>query len=400
MPKILQINVTVNWGSTGKIAEQIGQSVLSQNWESYVVYGRMSNPSRSKLLKIGNVVDVYEHYIENLFLDNEGLASRRATRNLLREIDKISPDIIHLHNIHDHYLNYRYLFRYLIEKRIPVVWTQHDQWAATGHCMYTPIDCEKWKRECSDCPLSSWFSIDNSRRNYQLKKNLISAVPSLTIVAVSNWLAEKMRESHLKNLPIHVIHNGIDINLFSPKPSNICEKLGVDSSKSIILGVAAVWDERKGLNDFIRLSTILPADDYVIVIIGRVASKTKAPYGACKMIFCDQTQNVNELAQLYSAAFVFVNPTYQDNYPTTNLESLACGTPVVTYRTGGSPEAVDEKTGVVVDQGDVEALAEAILSLKTRPLSREDCRKRAEMYFDKAVCFNEYIELYESLLSK
>ena len=209
-----------------------------------------------------------------------------------------------------------------------------------------------------------------------------------------------MRESHLKNRPIHVIHNGIDINLFSPKPSNICEKLGVDSSKSIILGVAAVWNERKGLNDFIRLSTILPADDYVIVIIGRVASKTKAPYGACKMIFCDQTQNVNELAQLYSAAFVFVNPTYQDNYPTTNLESLACGTPVVTYRTGGSPEAVDEKTGIVVDQGDVEALAEAILSLKTRPLSREDCRKRAEMYFDKAVCFNEYIELYESLLSK
>ena len=221
MPKILQINVTVNWGSTGKIAEQIGQSVLSQNWESYVVYGRMSNPSRSKLLKIGNVVDVYEHYIENLFLDNEGLASRRATRNLLREIDKISPDIIHLHNIHDHYLNYRYLFRYLIEKRIPVVWTQHDQWAATGHCM-NPIECEKWKRECSDCPLSSWFSIDNSRRNYQLKKNLISAVPSLTIVAVSNWTAEKMRESHLKNRPIHVIHNGIDINLFSPKPSNIC----------------------------------------------------------------------------------------------------------------------------------------------------------------------------------
>ena len=165
MKTLLQINCTANWGSTGKIAEQIGLCAMAHGWDSYIAYGRMMNPSKSKLIRVGSWLNPYEHYAENLLFDNEGLASRFATRKFLQEVDRIKPDVVHLHNIHDHWINYRMLFTYLAEKKIPVVWTQHDQWATTGHCMYNLCGCERWKTECHDCPVSRWYSLDRSRRN-------------------------------------------------------------------------------------------------------------------------------------------------------------------------------------------------------------------------------------------
>lgn len=397
MPTLLQINVTANWGSTGKIAEQIGLCAQAHGWKSYIAFGRMANPSKNELVKIGNAFDVYEHYTEARLLDNEGLASRRATKRLLRRMDEIKPDIVHLHNIHDHYLNYPMLFRYLAEKKIPVVWTQHDQWATTGHCCYNLVGCERWKEECHDCPISEWYSIDRSRRNFRLKKQLMEDIPSLTIVPVSEWLGENVRQSHLKNRPIQVIHNGIDINTFSPQPTNAHDRYGIDKQKKIILGVAALWDARKGLNDFCELAKRLPAYEYAIVIVGQRTENIKHIENGCQMVFVDRTQNALELAQLYSSAAVFVNPTYQDNYPTTNLEAIACGTPVITYRTGGSPEAVDDKTGAVVEQGDIDGLVYAIERLANGD-SEVACRKKAEREFDNSKCFNPYIKLYNKLL--
>lgn len=399
MPTLLQINVTANWGSTGKIAEQIGLCAMEHGWKSYIAYGRMMNPSKSKLIKIGSQIDVYEHYVESKFLDNEGLASRHATIKFIEKIEEIKPDIVHLHNIHDHYLNYKLLFTYLAKLNIPVIWTQHDQWATTGHCMYTVCECERWKEDCHDCPLSRWFSWDRSRRNYQLKKLLMAEITSLTIVPVSEWLGNIIRQSHLKTRPIQVIHNGIDIHAFSPQITTIYERYGICPGKIIILGVAAVWDERKGLRDFYALAERLDKERYAFVIIGKLTEKKSVKDNCCQMVFIDRTQNALELAQWYSAASIFVNPTYQDNYPTTNLESLACGTPVITYKTGGSPEAIDEKTGIVVEQGDVNGLADAIMKLKDSPLSAEDCRKRAEEHFDKNKCFEKYIELYTHLIN-
>lgn len=397
MPKLLQINVTANWGSTGKIAEQIGLCALAHGWNSYIAYGRMMNPSKSQLIKVGSKLDNYIHFAENRLLDNEGLASRIPTKRFLKEIDKIHPDVVHLHNIHDHWLNYKILFEYLAEKQIPVVWTQHDQWATTGHCCYNLVGCDRWKTECYDCPLINWYSIDKSRRNFNLKKNLCAGLKSLTIVPVSEWLADNIRESHLEACSIEVIHNGIDINTFTPQIADVKAKFNI-GSKKIVLGVAAVWDARKGLMDFYALSQMLPADEYEIVIVGKVDSTEKTSVeGGCKITFVDRTQNVLELAQLYSAASVFANPTYQDNYPTTNLEAMACGTPVVTYRTGGSPEAVDENTGLVIEQGNVEALKDAVIELSGRDM-REACRKRAEAFFDKEKCFDVYISLYNKLL--
>lgn len=393
----MQVNATANWGSTGKIAEQIGLKAQEAEWESYVAFGRESNPSALKNIKVGNMFWTLEHFAENRLLDNEGLASSIPTKRLLKEIDKIHPDVVHLHNIHDHWLNYKILFKYLAEKQIPVVWTQHDQWATTGHCYYNLVGCELWKTECYDCPLSKWYSLDRSRRNFNLKKSLCAGLKSLTIVPVSEWLADNMRQSHLKDRPIEVIHNGIDIYTFCPQTADVKAKFGI-GSKKIVLGVAAVWDARKGLKDFYALSKMLPEDEYEIVIVGKVDSAEKKPVDdGCKITFVDRTQNVLELAQLYSVASVFANPTYQDNYPTTNLEAMACGTPVVTYRTGGSPEAVDENTGLVIEQGDVEALKDAVIKLSGKDM-REACRKRAEAIFDKEKCFNSYISLYNKLL--
>ncbi len=396
MPKLLQINVTANWGSTGKIAEQIGMCAQSHGWESYIAYGREVNPSKNILIKVGTMADVYEHYAENILLDNEGLASRHATKKFLRQVDEIKPDVVHLHNIHDHWLNYQMLFKYLADRNIPVVWTQHDQWATTGHCMFNRCGCERWKEECHDCPISKWYSLDCSRRNYQLKKKLLANIPSLTIVPVSEWLGDNIRQSHLKNRPIKVIHNGIDIHTFSPQPTNAHERYGIDKDKNIILGVAAIWDERKGLNDFYELAKCLDKDKFAIIIVGQLTEEIKQVNG-CQIVFVGRTQNALELAQLYSSASVFVNPTYQDNYPTTNLEAIACGTPVITYRTGESPEVIDDGTGIVIEQGDVAGLAKAVYKLSAANY-KDSCRQKAISEFDSTKCFNPYVILYNKLI--
>lgn len=399
MSKLLQINVCLNL-STGKIAQQIGELAIAKGWESWIAYsGREKEiPSKSHLIRVGSFMDSCIHYAEDRILDNEGLSSRCETKKLLKRIDEIKPDVVHLHNIHDHWLNYKLLFTYLAKANIPVVWTQHDQWATTGHCYYNLVGCERWKEECHVCPLSKWYCLDRSRRNHRLKKQLLADIPSLTIVPVSEWLGDNICQSHLKDRDIRVIHNGIDIKIFSPQPTNAHERHGIEKHKKIVLGVAALWDARKGLNDFYELAPRLPADEYTVVIVGQRTEDIKHIENACQMVFVDRTQNALELAQLYSSASVFVNPTYQDNYPTTNLEAIACGTPVITYRTGGSPEAVDENTGLVVEQGDIEGLVYAIEKLADVGY-KENCRKRAEEHFDKDKCFEKYIELYEKIIN-
>lgn len=400
MPKLLQINVTANWGSTGKIAEQIGLKAIAARWESYMAYGRMMNPSKSKLIKIGSQSDVYLHYALGRYLDYEGLASKQATKKLVQEIERIKPDVIHLHNIHDHYLNYQILFEYLSKHDIPVVWTQHDQWATTGGCCYVPDGCNKWRTGCYECPLRKGVKNDRSKKNYSLKKEFFTAIKSLTLVPVSEWLGGMMRVSFLGERDIRIIHNGIDINTFRPIAADIHRKYNIEDKK-IVLGVASEWSERKGLPDMLKLANWLPKDEYAVVIVGKILKKVSIEKDeGCPIVFIDRTQNVQELAQLYSAASVFVNPTYQDNYPTTNLEAMACGTPVVTYRTGGSPEAVSEKTGLVVEQGNLPSLVEAIRVVCgcDKDTFTTECHKRAESYFDKEKCFEKYMELYRELL--
>lgn len=391
---LLQINVTANWGSTGKIAEQIGQCAIAHGWDSYIAYGRWYNPSQSHLIKIGNKLDMYQHYAEQRILDNEGLCSRRATKEFIKRINEIKPDVIQLHNIHDHYLNYRLLFEYLNKTDIKVVWTFHDCWAFTGHCFhFITKGCERWKSGCFDCPLQHEYPktfFDRSRKNYTMKKNLFGANNNLTIIACSEWIANFVRQSFLKDKPIYVINNGVDLNVFKDS-----ESLDTNKKSFHVLAVSNVWNKDKGFDDILKLREIL-SNEYEITIVGVTKQQLNSlPQG---IVGIERTQNVHELVALYSKVDVFINPTYADNFPTVNLEALACGTPVITYRTGGSPEALDEKTGVVVEQGDINGLAVAIQKMKENPLSSADCRKRAEDYFEKDKCFEKYIELYNGLM--
>lgn len=392
MPKILQINVDTALYSCGKICEDISIVAQKQGWETYVAYGRERKAGVNSEIKVGCMLNVYEHYFEHRVFDNEGLASRCPTKKLIKEIIRIKPDIVQLHDIHDHWLNYKILFEYLKKQDIQVVWTLHDCWAFTGGCFYyDQEDCEKWRTKCENCPQKRSLLIDQTKKQFELRKRLLEDMDNLTLVPVSDWLANAVRLSFLKRKRLLTIHNGVNLSLFKPTPTKLKDK-----SVFNILGVAAVWDRRKGLDDFIKLRTILPPS-YHITLVGLKKQIIKELPAGIKGI--EKTFNVQELVKLYSDADVFLNPTYSDNFPTTNIEALACGTPVITYRTGGSPEAIDDRTGIIVEQGDIDALVEAIKRLNDHPLLTGDCRKRAERLFNKDECFKSYIKLYNELLS-
>lgn len=403
MKRLLEINVSANTGSTGRIAEEIGRLATDNDFDSYIAYGRVNNQSQLKTIRIGRNLDFKMHALQSRLLDNHGFASRHATRKFLRQLDQIKPDIIHLHNIHGYYINIEYLFRYLKNVGIPVVWTLHDCWPITGHCAnFEYINCTKWKTGCFACPNIKGYPksiiVDKSRSNFERKRELFTSVENLRIVTPSEWLKDIIKESFLKECPTNVINNGVDLSVFKQyRNKTVLKKYKIDEGKKIILGVANVWNQRKGLNDFLQLSSML-TDDCLIVLVG--LSEIQIHDIPSNIIGLRRTENVKELAQLYSSADVFVNPTYADNFPTTNIEALACGTPVVTYRTGGSPEAVDQNTGYVVEKSNIDMLWSAIketLSKDTAEIERA-CRQRAVRLYNKNERFMDYINLYNSVI--
>lgn len=395
MPKLFQINVTANWGSHGKIAEDIGRLAIDDGWSCTMAYGRGPQNSSMGLIKIGNKLDTYIHFIKSTLFDNQGLNSESATRKLIKQIVKESPDIIHLHNIHGHYINYPILFDFLRDIDSPVVWTLHDCWSFTGHCTHFEFNrCFKWRDGCYGCNFKKVYPssvlFERSMRNYEQKKEYFTSLRNLTLIPVSNWLACYLKESFFKENKIRVIHNGIDLDIFKPVEKR---KIGPYIE---ILGVASNWRMRKGFPDFLELSKLLP-NNYHITLIG--LSKKEISLLPNGVTGVERTNNVRELVDYYNKADIFVNLTYEDNYPTTNLEAMACGTPVLTYNTGGSPEAVTNETGWVVEQGNIKKVADIIISFPVYTSQlRKTCRIRAEENFDKNKCFEEYIRLYNELL--
>lgn len=395
MKTLLQIDSCLNMLSTGRITESIGRLAKERGWDCYIVHGaRYARPgSCMQSIQAVSKWGEYAHFAESLLFDNHGLASRDSTKAVIEQIKQVNPDIIQLHCVHGYYLNYKLLFEYLNTTNIPVVWTFHDCWAFTGHCAhFVTAGCEKWKNEgCHDCPLKGDYPkalIDRSSRNYRLKKEYFSANNNLHIVAVSEWLASFTRESFLGDKDIRVINNGVDIHVFKPYGEKSSDRFN-------IVGVASAWNKDKGLYDFYQLREALPTE-FDITLIGLTVEQIKnLPQGIEGI---SRTDSVEQLAQLYSKANVLVNPTYADSFPTVNMEALACGTPVITYRTGGSPEIIDEKTGIVVEQGDIEGLITAIRKMENKPLSSKECRNRAVTLYDKDKRFADYVNLYESLI--
>lgn len=401
MPILFQINVAANWGSHGRIAEGIGEIVQAHDWDSYIAYGRFANPSKSHLLKVGSTYDTLLHGAHSMLFDRHGLASKGATWRLIRDLDYIQPDIIQLHNIHGYYLNYPLLFEYLSSLDVPVVWTLHDAWALTGHCAFPALaDCVQWKEECVNCPLTRkeyprCYGSARTRENFQEKKYWFNTVPNLHIVTVSRYLERQVRQSFLKDIDTRCIYNGVDIDVFHPYNYQFSRARHYQ-----VLGVASVWEKRKGLDAFRHLRKMLP-DNYDIKLVGLTDQQTRRlPDGISAV---SRTDSIQELVELYANADVFVNPSQAESFGMTTAEALACGTPAIVYNTTACPELVDEHTGGVVPLNDMEALTDAVrqwCEKSRKGDTRKLCRERAVSLFSRQDRYQEYYDLYDSLLSK
>ncbi len=400
--RIAAINMTLS-GSTGKIMLQIANCARS--------YGNIANTYSTNQFSVkykslpkppmyheyyGSYLDNAVHYTLAIIKGKNGCYSSIGTRQLISKLEKFKPDIIHLHNLHGFCINLRMLFDYIKKNNIKTIWTLHDCWSFTGQCPYfTLAGCDKWKTGCYDCPQTNIYPkslVDNTKNMYLMKKKWFTGVKDMTVVTPSEWLAGLVRESFLKQYPIKVINNGVDLNIFKPTESNFREKHSL-VDKHVLLGVAFGWGRRKGLDVFIELSKRLP-DNYKIVLVGTNENvDTELPDN---IISIHRTSNQSELAEIYSAADLFVNPTREENFPTVNLESLACGTPILTFKTGGSPEIPDNTCGSIVDCDDIDSLEKEIIRIcNERPYSKEACLSRSKS-FNMNDKFKEYIDLYEN----
>lgn len=390
--KVVQINATCDKGGTGRMALAVSKLLEKNNIENYILYSCGQSSYRNGI-KYTTRFSIKMHALISRIMGNYGFENKSATKKLIAHLQRIQPDIIHIHNVHSHDCDLTMLFDYIRKNKIKVFWTFHDCWAFTGYCPYFDmIGCEKWKTECRGCPQIKRYSwlFDCSRENFNKKKSLFEDL-DVTIITPSQWLGDLVKESFLRDHPVKVINNGIDLSAFKPRKSDFREKYQC-KDKFILLGVSFMWEERKGLDIFLKLAERLD-ERYQIVLVGANENIEKALPE--KIISIPKTNNQAELAEIYTAADLFVNPTREDNYPTVNMEALACGTPVLTFKTGGSPEMVDETCGAVVQKGDMEAIYSEIVRIaENRPYTQESCLKKAKE-FDMNEKFLEYIELYK-----
>lgn len=390
--KIVQINATCGQGSTGNICLSISRLLTEKGVENYVMYtvGECAEPAA---VKVGNMQAIRLAAAQAHLTGNYGFTSKRITKQLLRLLRSIQPDIVHLHNLHSHNCHLQMLLDYLRENRIKVFWTFHDCWAFTGYCPhYTLAGCGKWKTGCRDCPQYRHYSffLDQSEALYQKKKALTHGL-RLTVITPSHWLAGQVRQSFFQNFPVKVIHNGVDRSVFYPRKSDFRKSHGLENV-FVLLGVAFHWNNRKGLDVFIELFRRLDSRQYKIVLVGTDDNTDKLlPDG---ILSIHRTESQEELAEVYSAADVFVNPTREEVLGLVNLEANACGTPVVTFAAGGSPECICETSGVAVPVDDIEAMEAQIVRIVTeKPFAAQMCVNRAAA-FDQKKQYEEYLNLY------
>jgi putative colanic acid biosynthesis glycosyltransferase len=392
---VLQINTVCGTGSTGRIATDIEAILKEQGHESYIAYGRGDPRNSDSPIRIGNKLDNYTHVAKTRLLDMHGFGSKKATKNFIKKVREIDPDVIHLHNIHGYYINVEILFDYLKEANKPVVWTLHDCWPFTGHCAYFDFArCDCWRvdgtHKCiqkRSYPAS--LLINNSKMNYERKRKAFTGIKNLTIVTPSQWLADLVKKSFLKEYTIEIVNNGIDLEVFKPTESDFRRRYNLQD-KHIILGVANMWEQRKGINDFIQLSKQLDSS-YKIVLVG-VSKKQikKLP----KNILCiPRTNNIKELAEIYTAADIYVNPSVEETMGLTTVEAFACGTPAIVYNTTAVPESIDASCGIVIDKGNFNNLYMEIKGDRIKQIEKQNCIKRAN-FFEKRIKFEKYIQMY------
>lgn len=389
--RVAQINVTCGAGSTGKIALEVSKLLTERGVENRIYYtsGKSDYP-----LGVKYASDKYIKLqaLKSRIFGKYGFNSKGATKRLIKHLEEFKPDIIQLHNLHGHNVHLGMLLNYVREKRIKTFWTFHDCWNFTGYCPhYAMVKCDKWKGECHSCVRKgefSWFFDKSTWLRDQKEK--ISKGLDLTIIGPSDWTSSQAKESFFGTYPVVTIKNGIDLEVFKPTESDFRKKYGLENKK-IVLGVAFDWGVRKGLDVFLELSKRLP-NDYQIVLVGTNDEVDKRLPD--NIISIRRTANQRELAEIYTASDVYANPTREEVLGLVNIEALACGTPVVTFRAGGSPECVDEDCGSVVEIDDIDSLEREIVRIcQDKPFTKEACFRKARE-FDKNLKFKEYVELY------
>lgn len=392
--KILQIN-SVCSGSTGRIAAGVSRVLQAEGHESLLLYGRGGSAEGVACERMESKLGFYAHVAYARLTDRQGFASTAATKRMIRRIEQFAPDVIQLHNLHGYYLDQSTLLSFLADYGKPVVWTLHDCNAFTGHCAhFDAYGCMRWMEQCHDCPLKQEYPksilLDQSARNYAEKKALCSQIQNLTIVTPSRWLGNLVKQSFLGDREVITIHNGIDPNIFQPTQSDIRKRYGIEKER-LLLGVSNYWEPRKGLMTFFDLAEQMRGQA-VVALVGLSPKQLQSlPKG---IIGIAKTANASELAAWYSAADVFVNPTIEDTFPSTQLEALACGTPVVCYDVGGCAESLDDSCGVAIPKGDFPALSDAVL--RSDELKRENCVRRAKL-FRQQDRYRDYAALYTRL---
>ena len=352
--RVLMINVVCGIRSTGRICTDLAAGLEAEGHEVRIAYGRETVPEqyRKYAVRIGNDWDVRLHGVRSRTLDQHGLGSRGATRRFLAWADEYDPDLLWLHNIHGYFINYELLFDWIKGRPdMQVKWTLHDCWAFTGHCShFTAVKCDRWKTGCERCPEKKRYPasllLDNSKDNYARKRAAFTGVKNMTLITPSRWLADLVKESFLREYPVEVHYNTIDTDVFKPTPGDFRERYGL-TDKKIVLGVASVWTDRKGLDDFVELSKMLD-DDYKIVLVGLTPRQIKAL--PPKILGLPRTNSTRELAEIYTAADVFVNPSKEETFGLTTVEAISCGTKAIVYKGTACEEIVGTKKGITVEQ--------------------------------------------------
>lgn len=362
--KYLLINSVCGVGSTGRICVDIYQEQLALGNECLIAYGRGTAPKSIRTYKICGKLNNYIDAFMTRVFDNAGCNSKYATKKFIKVIREFNPDVIHLHNIHGYFINIKILFQYLKnEFKGKIIWTLHDCWSFTGHCShFMEAKCEKWQTQCCKCPCKKEYPkasiFSRSSKNYKIKKEYFTGLRDLVVITPSIWLKEEVEKSFLKEYPVIVKHNQIDLMSFKYIDSTFRAEYHLENKK-IILGVASVWSKKKGLNDFIMLSKLLP-NDYQIVLVGITPKQKKSLPKTILAI--EKTNSKEELAKLYSCADIFLNLSYEENYPTVNLEARACKTKVIAYNVGGTKETIDDEQNLI-HVGDLIKVKERILEL-------------------------------------
>lgn len=398
--KVLQINSFGNL-STGQMAINIYRTLVDYGYKGMIAYARNTVESDIPKIKISSNIEIIIDGVFTRLTDRAGFFSKRATTNLIKEIELYQPDIIHLHNMHGYYLNIELLFTYLETSGTPVIWTLHDCWAITGHCChFDAIGCNKWRSRCCSCPQKSSYPTsflkDNSLNNYLKKQKLFTGLHNITIVTVSKWLEDIVNSSFMKKLPVISIYNGIDLKIFRPIDSRFKIERGI-SDKKIILGVASTWAPNKRMCDFIALSNLIN-DDYIIVMIG--LNKKQISRLPPNIIGIERTKTINELVQIYSSADVFFNSSIEEAFGLPTVEAMACGTPAIVYNCTALPELVPDGCGAIVSPKNVSQVWQVIKNICENHHYSQNKLMQNAINFDRNIQFQKYIELYRHVKMK